>query len=56
MKKVRIIPVLPKENKKLRIAAYCRVSTFGLAQMRSLENNGKRLAGWGNLLPQPLFL
>lgn len=37
MKKVRIIPVLPKENKKLRVAAYCRVSTFGPAQLRSLE-------------------
>lgn len=37
MKNVRIIPDLPKENKKLRVAAYCRVSTFGQAQLRSLE-------------------
>jgi DNA invertase Pin-like site-specific DNA recombinase len=37
MKKVRIIPALPKENKKIRVAAYCRVSTFGSAQLRSLE-------------------
>jgi len=37
MKNVRIIPPIPKENKKLRVAAYCRVSTFGPAQMRSLE-------------------
>ena len=37
MKKVRIIPALPKENKKIRVAAYCRVSTFGSSQLRSLE-------------------
>ena len=37
MKKVRIIPAKPKDNKKLKVAAYCRVSTFGSAQMRSLE-------------------
>lgn len=37
MKTVRIIPPLPKENKKLKVAAYCRVSTFGLAQLHSLE-------------------
>jgi site-specific DNA recombinase len=37
MKNVRIIPPKPKENKKLRVAAYCRVSTSGPKQMRSLE-------------------
>jgi len=37
MKNVRIIPAIPKESKKLRVAAYCRVSTFGSAQLRSLE-------------------
>jgi|GEM_PF-6129305 len=37
MKKVRIIPALPKENKKIGVAAYCRVSIFVLAQLRSLE-------------------
>lgn len=37
MKKVRIIPPIPKEYKKLRVAAYCRVSTSGPAQLRSLE-------------------
>ena len=37
MKNVRIIPAKPKENKKLRVAAYCRVSTSGPEQMRSLE-------------------
>ena len=37
MKNVRIIPPKPKENKKLRVAAYCRVSTSGPEQMRSLE-------------------
>ncbi|MDK2868505.1 MAG: site-specific recombinase [Clostridiales bacterium] len=36
MKNVRIIPPKPKENKKLRVAAYCRVSTSGPEQMRSL--------------------
>ncbi len=37
MKKVRIIPDLPKENKKIKVAAYCRVSTFRSTQLRSLE-------------------
>lgn len=37
MKNVRIIPPKPKENKKLRVAAYCRVSTSGPEQLRSLE-------------------
>jgi len=35
MKIVRVIPVLPKENKKLRVAAYCRVSTSNKPQLRS---------------------
>lgn len=37
MKNVRIIPAKPKGNKKLNVAAYCRVSTSGLEQLRSLE-------------------
>jgi len=37
MKNVRIIPALPKKNKKLKVAAYCRVSTSGPEQLRSLE-------------------
>jgi site-specific DNA recombinase len=37
MKNVRIISPKLKENKKLRVAAYCRVSTSGPEQMRSLE-------------------
>lgn len=37
MKYVRIIPAIPKENKKLMVAAYCRVSTSGPKQLRSLE-------------------
>ena len=37
MKEVRIIPPVPKEYKKLKVAAYCRVSTSGPAQLRSLE-------------------
>nr|WP_206812194.1 recombinase family protein [Paradesulfitobacterium ferrireducens] len=37
MKNVRIIPAIPKENKKLRVATYCRVSTSGPEQLRSLE-------------------
>ena len=37
MKNVRIIPPKPKENKKLRVAAYCRVSTSGPEQLRSIE-------------------
>jgi len=37
MKNVRIIPAKPKENKKLRVAAYCRVSTSGTEQLRSLD-------------------
>lgn len=37
MKNVRIIPAKPIENKKLRAAAYCRVSTSGPEQLRSLN-------------------
>lgn len=37
MKNVRVIPPKPKENKKLRVAAYCRVSTSGPEQLHSLE-------------------
>lgn len=37
MKNVRIIPAIPKENKKLKVAVYCRVSTSGPEQLRSLE-------------------
>ena len=37
MKNVRIIPAKPKENKKLKVAAYCRVSTSGPEQLRSLD-------------------
>jgi len=37
MKLVKIIPSKPKENKKIRVAVYCRVSTSGPEQMRSLE-------------------
>jgi site-specific DNA recombinase len=37
MKNVKIIPPKPKENKKLKVAAYCRVSTSGPEQLHSLE-------------------
>jgi site-specific DNA recombinase len=37
MKNVRIVPPKPKENTKLKVAAYCRVSTSGPEQTRSLE-------------------
>lgn len=37
MKNVRIIPAISKENKKLKVAAYCRVSTSRQEQLRSLE-------------------
>lgn len=37
MKIVRVIPALPKENKNLRVAAYCRISTSNKAQLRSLD-------------------
>jgi site-specific DNA recombinase len=37
MKNVRIIPIKPKEKRRLRVAAYCRVSTSGPEQLRSLE-------------------
>ena len=37
MKKIWIIPPVPKENKKIRVAVYCRVSTFGPAQLHSLD-------------------
>ena len=38
MKKVRAIPVPPKEFKMLKVAAYCRVSTKNKAQRASLMN------------------
>ena len=37
MKNVRIIPTKPKENKKIKVAAYCRTSTSGPEQLSSLE-------------------
>lgn len=37
MKKIRYIPAKTIEYRKLRVAAYCRVSTSGPAQMGSLE-------------------
>ena len=37
MKRIWIILPVPKENKKIRVAAYCRVSTFGPAQLHSLD-------------------
>ncbi len=37
MKNVRIIPAKPKENKNLKVAAYCRVNTSGPEQLRSFE-------------------
>ena len=37
MKNIWIIPPAPKENKKMKVAAYCRVSTFGPAQLHSLD-------------------
>ena len=35
MKKIRLIPVPPKEPKRLRVAAYCRVSTRSKEQRAS---------------------
>ncbi len=37
MKNIWIIPPVPKKNQKMRVAAYCRVSTFGPAQLHSLD-------------------
>lgn len=37
MKNVRIIPEVSKENKKLRVVTYCRVSKFGPEQLRSID-------------------
>lgn len=37
MKKIIFIPPKPPEYKKLKVAAYCRVSTLGPTQRRSLE-------------------
>lgn len=37
MKNIRYIPAKTIENRKLRVAAYCRVSTSGPAQLGSLE-------------------
>lgn len=43
MKKIIEIPAhkniaLPLEERRLRVAAYCRVSTNGPEQLKSLEN------------------
>ena len=38
MKKIRLVLPPPKEQKKLRVAAYCRVSTKSKAQKESLRN------------------
>lgn len=56
MKNVRIIPALPKEIKKLRVAAYCRVSTFGPAQLRSLETQIKTYTKMIRSHPNWLFV
>lgn len=37
MKNIRYIPAKTIENRKLRVVAYCRVSTSGPVQMGSLE-------------------
>lgn len=37
MKKIWIILPLHRENKKMRVAAYCRVNTFGPAQLHNLD-------------------
>ncbi|MDF2523312.1 MAG: hypothetical protein K0R31_953 [Clostridiales bacterium] len=37
MKKIIVIPPKPQEPKKLKIAAYCRVSTLSLIQKCSLD-------------------
>lgn len=37
MKKIRYIPAKTIEYSKLRVAAYCRVSTSGPIQLSSLE-------------------
>lgn len=37
MKKVRIILLIPKEYENFKVAAYCRVSTSGPEQLRSLD-------------------
>lgn len=37
MNKIILIPPKPPENKKLRVAAYCWVSTLGSSQRRSLD-------------------
>ena len=37
MKNIWIIPPVPKKNKKMSVAAYCRVSTFGPTQLYSLN-------------------
>lgn len=37
MKKITVIPPKPSESKKLKVAAYCRVSTLSPTQRRSLD-------------------
>ena len=37
MKKITFIPAKPPEYKKIKVAAYCRVSTLGKIQRESLD-------------------
>ena len=37
MKKLTIIPAKPPEYKKIKVAAYCRVSTMNKVQRESLD-------------------
>ncbi|SHN84514.1 hypothetical protein SAMN02745215_04257 [Desulfitobacterium chlororespirans DSM 11544] len=37
MKTIRIITAIPKKNIKHRVVTYCRVSTYGPAQLCNLE-------------------
>lgn len=45
MKKIWIIPPVPKENKKIRVAAYCRVGTFRPAQLHSFRKKWQNVRG-----------
>lgn len=52
MKNVRVIPSVPKENKKLKV---CRVSTSGSEQLRSLEIQIKTYTKMIRINPNWLF-
>ena len=52
-KKITVIDALPKLEKKLRVAAYCRVSSGKDAMLHSLSN---QISYYNNLIRNTIFV